>query len=334
MREIRTLGPWLRRFFGEYLVTERNLSPNTRASYRDAFVLLLQFISAKLKKPVDRLHVRDISSQCVRDFLKYLEADRGCSVHTRNQRLAAIRCFGRFVGSRDPAYVEWCAHIRAISVKKTQPKHPSPLTKDEMKAVLNVPDRTKRQGRVEYALLLFSYNTGARVSEVTGLIVRDLELDFRGGHDSFVTLHGKGGKTRECPLWPETVEELAELVSGRADGDTVFLSRYGTPFSRSGVYRLVKRCGARVPALAGKTVTPHVLRHTTAIMLLRAGVDIATISSWLGHASVDTTNIYLEIDKEMMSEALALCDIDEPDRPQPSEVGKGLMDYLSSLQTP
>src|SRR5713101_3404918 len=280
MPERESLGPWLRRFLVEYIVTERNLARNTRTSYRDTFSLLLPFVSRKLRRPVDRLAVRDLTSGLVLKFLAHLEEDRGCSVRTRNQRLAAIRAFARFVSSRDPAHVEWCGHIRAIASKKSMSPPVGWLTRTEMEAMLAVPDRKTSRGRREYALLLFLYNTGARVSEATQLKVRDLKFGRgNGGHD-LATLHGKGGKMRQCPLWPETERVLAYEILDREAEAPVFVSRLGTQFTRFGVYRLIERCAARVPELAGRTITPHVIRHTTACHLVLAGVDINTVRAW------------------------------------------------------
>ena len=261
MSDIHTLGPWLRRFFSEYIVTERNLARNTQQSYRDTFSLLLPFVGTKIRKPVDRLAVRDLTSSRVLQFLAHIENDRGCSVQTRNQRLAAIRAFARFVGSRDPAHVEWYGHLRAVPAKKTAPQPVTWLTNAEMDAVLDVPDRKSPRGRIEYALLLFLYNSGARVSEATHLTVGDLQVGDRDGRHAVATLHGKGRKTRQCPLWPRTESALTELVAGHASSDAVFLSRHRKPFTRFGVYRLVERCAARVPTLAGRKITPHVVRH-------------------------------------------------------------------------
>ena len=189
MPEHVTLGPWLRRFLCEHIVTERNLARNTRTSYRDTFSLLLPFVSRKLCKPVDRLTVCDLTSRLVLQFLAHLEEDRDCSTRTRNQRLAAIRAFARFVGSRDPAHVEWCGHIRAIASKKSMPPPIGWLTRAEMEAMLAVPDRKTDRGRSEYALLLFLYNSGARVSEATHLKVRDLQIGRRsGGHSATLRL--------------------------------------------------------------------------------------------------------------------------------------------------
>jgi len=331
MPEPESLGPWLRRFLVEYIVTERNLARNTRTSYRDAFSLLLPFVSRKLRKPVDRLAVRDLTSGLVLKFLAHLEEDRGCSVRTRNQRLAAIRAFARFVSSRDPAHVEWCGHIRAIASKKSMSLPVGWLTRTEMEALLAVPDRKSSRGRREYALLLFLYNTGARVSEATQLKVRDLKLGRgNGGHD-LATLHGKGGKTRQCPLWPETERVLANEILNREAEAPVFVSRLVTQFTRFGVYRLIERCAARVPELAGRTITPHVIRHTTACHLILAGVDINTIRAWLGHVSISTTNIYAEIDLTLKANAVALCELGQPRPARSWKEDKDLMAFLKSL---
>jgi integrase/recombinase XerD len=331
MSERESLGPWLRRFLVEYIVTERNLARNTRTSYRDAFSLLLPFVSRKLRKPVDRLAVRDLTSGLVLKFLTHLEDDRGCSVRTRNQRLATIRAFARFVGSRDPAHVEWCGHIRAIASKKSMSPPVGWLTRTEMEAMLAVPDRKTSRGRREYALLLFLYNTGARVSEATQLKVRDLKFGrSNGGHD-LATLQGKGGKMRQCPLWPETERVLANEVLDREAEAPVFVSRLGTQFTRFGVYRLIERCAAGVPELAARTITPHVIRHTTACHLVLAGVDINTIRAWLGHVSISTTNIYAEIDLTLKANAVALCEVGQQRPGRSWKEDKDLMAFLKSL---
>jgi integrase/recombinase XerD len=311
--------------------TERNLARNTRTSYRDTFSLLLPFVSGKLRKPVDRLAVRDLTSGLVLKFLTHLEDDRGCSVRTRNQRLATIRAFARFVGSRDPAHVEWCGHIRAIASKKSMSPPVGWLTRTEMEAMLAVPDRKTSRGRREYALLLFLYNTGARVSEATQLKVRDLKFGrSNGGHD-LATLQGKGGKMRQCPLWPETERVLANEVLDREAEAPVFVSRLGTQFTRFGVYRLIERCAAGVPELAARTITPHVIRHTTACHLVLAGVDINTIRAWLGHVSISTTNIYAEIDLTLKANAVALCEIGQQRPGRSWKEDKDLMAFLKSL---
>ena len=331
MSDPRTLGPWLRRFLTEHIVTERNLAHNTQKSYRDTFALLLPFVGARVRKQVDRLALQDLDARRVLQFLAHLEDDRGCSAQTRNQRLTAVRAFARFVASRDPAHLEWSSNIRAIALKKATPQPIGWLSKTEMKALLEVPDCRTPRGRIEHALLLFLYNTGARVSEATELTAGGLEIGRRDGGHALVTIHGKGGKRRQCPLWPRTERVLSELVQGRAAGDAVFLSRQRRPYTRFGVYRLVERCAAQVPSLAGRTVTPHMVRHTSACHLLQAGVDLNTIRAWLGHASLDTTNIYAEIDLEMKAKAMALCDAAEPGPERPWRENKGLMAFLGAL---
>lgn len=331
MLDLQTLGPWLRRFLCEHIVTERNLARNTQKSYRDTFNLLLPFVSHKLRKPVDRLAVCDLTSKLVLEFLAHLEDERKCSAQTRNQRLAAVRAFARFVASRDPAHVEWCGHIGAIPAKKATPQPIGWLTKAEMEAMLNVLDRKTPQGRTEHALLLFLYNTGARVSEATQMRVNDLQLGRRDGGHTLATLHGKGGKIRQCPLWPETERVLTKLIEGRAADDAVFISRLRKSFTRFGVYRLVERCADRVPGLKGRNITPHVLRHTTACHLLLAGVDINTIRAWLGHVSINTTNIYAEIDLTLKANAVALCEVPQSRPGRSWKEDKDLMVFLKSL---
>lgn len=330
MRDQTALGPWVERFLCEHVVTERNLSRNTQKSYRDTFALLLAFITGTRPKSVDRLAVRDITSERVLQFLNHLEDERGCSVQTRNQRLAAISAFARFVGSRDPAHLGWCTHIRAIPAKKATVRPIGWLSKAEMDAMLEVSDRTTLRGREEHALLLFLYNTGARVSEATSLTVGDLQIGRNGAH-ALSTLHGKGGRERQCPLWPRTERALAELIVGRQPRAPVFLSRHRKPFTRFGVYRLVERCAAAVPMLSGRKVTPHVLRHTCACHLLQAGVDINTVRAWLGHASIDTTNVYAEIDVKLKAKAVALCDAAQEDDRRPWKEQEGLMAFLKAL---
>ncbi len=331
MNKNQVLGPWLQRFFEEYLVTERNVALNTWESYLSTFKLFVPFLCGKLRKPDYKLGVQDISYELVLEFLAHLEDGRGCSVQTRNQRLTAVRVFARFVGGRDPTHIGWSGRVRSIPFKKAAPQAIVALSTVEADAMLDVPDRSTERGRIEYALLHFLRHVGARVSEATGLKVGDVQVRRRDGRHALVTLHGKGGKMRQCPLLPDTQRALAELIDGREPDEAVFLSRYGKPYTRFGVYRLVERCADRVPALAGKKITPHVLRHTAACELVRAKVDINTIRALLGHASLDTTNVYAEIDLAMKAEALALCDAAEPGPSRPWKEDKGVMAFLNSL---
>jgi len=313
MNDVTLLGCWVRRFLLEHLVGERNLARNTQHSYRDTLTLLLPFVAANLNRPVDRLMIVDVSADLVRLFLLHLEESRHCEITTRNQRLAAIHAWARFVGEHSPEHIHWCSQLRAIPFKKTTKPVIPYLEKPEMDALLSSPNRQTAQGVRDYALLLFLYNSGSRASEAAQLLIGDLDLS-----SSSVKIHGKGGKERLCPLWPATVRELAALISNRPSDQHVFLNRRRQPITRFGVHTLVERhaLNARVkaPSLSTKPVSPHTIRHATATHLLRAGVDINTIRAWLGHVSLNTTNIYAEIDLEMKAKALAMCQVTDPDK--------------------
>jgi integrase/recombinase XerD len=309
MRDYTLLGPWVRRFLLEHAVTDRNLARNTQLSYRDTLVLLLPFMSKVREKAVDRLTVDDLSPSVVRSFLKYLEKERCCSGVTRNLRLATIHSLAKFIGMRSPEHVAWCAELRAIPFKKTAKSTLIYLDKPEMDALLEAPDLERSLGMRDYAVLLFLYNTGARVDEAVHLSVSDITW----GSSPAVRLVGKGNKTRWCPIWPRTAAILKPLVAGRAAEDLVFLNRFHRPLTRFGIYGLVRRTVEQatklLPSLAAKRISPHCLRHACAVHLLRSGADINTIRAWLGHVSLDTTNIYAEVDLEMKAKALAHCDL-------------------------
>jgi integrase/recombinase XerD len=336
MRDATLLGPWVRRFLMEHLIGERNLARNTQQSYRDTLRLLLPAVAERARVPLDRLAVTDLSAERVRQFLTELEEQRRCGVATRNQRLAAIHALARFVGLHAPELVEWSGQVRNVPFKKAPKGLVTYLEKAEMDAVLATPDGTTAQGRRDHALLLFLYNTGARADEAAQARAGDLVLPAAPGRDSgSVLIRGKGNKERRCPLWTSTVEALARLVLGRGPEDRVFLNRCGRPITRFGVHTLVERSAARaavaVPALAAKRVSPHVIRHTTATHLLRAGVDINTIRAWLGHVSMATTNIYAEVDLEMKAKALAKCEVAGDKGGVPWKQDAGLMEFLRTL---
>lgn len=335
MRDSATLGPWLRRFLLEHLVSERNLSRNTQFGYRDAFALLVPRLAEQTGKPPERLDVHDLSAERVLAFLAHLAEQRGCSPQTCNQRLAAIRSFARFVGSRDPTHLEWSGQIRAISPKKADPPPVAYLEKYEIDALLAVPDRATARGCREFAVLVFLYNTGARVSELTGLTVGDLHLADHPQAHSVVTLRGKRGRTRQVPVWPSTASLLSELAANRPANSRLFHSRNGRPFTRFGIRALVQRCAKaaaeRVPSMTAKRVSPHTVRHSCATHLLRSGVDLNTVRAWLGHVSVDTTNIYAEVDLETKAQAIACCDPSETQPARPWKEDKGLMAFLQTL---
>jgi site-specific recombinase XerD len=306
MTDTNSLGPWVRRFLLEYLVKERNLSINTRASYRDMLVLLLPFASAHLNRSIDRLAVTDLTPELLREFLAHLELNRHCSISTRNQRLGGLHALAQFIGENSPEHVAWCAQVRLIPFKKTAHVEITYLDKPEMDALLVTPDRSTPQGERDYTLLLFLYNAGARASEAAEL--KGGDIDWRS---QSVRITGKGNKKRTCPLWANTLEQLQKITAQRGPEQHVFLNHNGQPLTRFGIHTLVERhaktAATRMPTLASKRVSPHVIRHTTATHLLRAGVDINTIRAWLGHVSLNTTNVYAETDLETKARALDTC---------------------------
>ncbi|MBT9504773.1 MAG: tyrosine-type recombinase/integrase [Burkholderiaceae bacterium] len=332
MRNNTLLGPWVRRFLLEHLVAERNLARNTQVSYRDSLTLLLPFVSRQARADVDRLLVEDISADRVRAFLEHLEHDRRCAVLTRNQRLAAIHSLARYIGARSPEHVAWCAQIRSVPFKKAAKAVIGYLDKPEVDAMLRVPDRRTVLGARDHALLLFLYNSGARADEAASLRAGNLQL----GTSPSVRLLGKGNKWRVCPLWPKTSDVLRPLICDQRLEGRVFRGRTGEPLTRFGVHRVVTTCAAlaaqRVASMNNKRISPHVLRHTTAVHLLRAGVDINTIRAWLGHVSLDTTHIYAEVDLEMKAKALASVDIAGlPTTPARRKPVAAVMDFMRQL---
>lgn len=337
MRDTSLLGPWVRRFLMEHLVSERNLARNTQRSYRDTLQLLLPAIARRARKPVDRLAVTDVSADRIRQFLNELEEKRGCAIATRNQRLSAIHALARFIGLHAPELVEWCGQVRAVPFKKAPRALVTYLEKPEMDALLAAPDVATAQGRRDHALLLFLYNAGARADEAAQVLIGDLTLPVVSDRDlALVLIRGKGNKLRRCPLWAQTAGELATLVQGRSAAEHVFLNRCGRPMTRFGIHSLIERSVARavrqVPSLAAKRVSPHTIRHTTATHLLRSGVDINTIRAWLGHVSLATTNVYAEVDLEMKAKALANCEVErQKGKRIPWKEDKWLMEFLRTL---
>jgi len=303
------LGPWIRRFLLEYLVGERNFARNTQVSYRDTLTLLLPFASKQAGVAIDKMAVVDISPVIVRQFLDYLERDRHCTGVTRNQRLGTIHSLARFIGMRSPVHLSWCTEIRLVPFKKTDKTLVTYLEKPEMDALLRQPDRHTVIGMRDYVLLLFLYNSGARADELARLTVGQLQLN----DPPSVRIHGKGNKSRMCPLWPMMVPLLKKMVNGRGPDQVVFLGRTNKPMTRFGTHRLVthyaEMASDEIPSMHSKRVSPHNIRHTSAVHMLRSGVDINTIRAWLGHVSLDTTNIYAEVDLEMKAKALASVDI-------------------------
>ena len=325
-------GPWVRRFLLEHLVAERNLARNTQVSYRDTLALLLPFASHRAGVAIDRMSVQDLSPDTVRAFLEHIERERGCSVATRTLRLGAIHSLARFIGMRSPEHLAWCNEVRGIPFKKAPKTVIGYLEKPELDTLLREPDRRTPLGARDHALLLFLYNSGARADEVARLTIGNLQL----GTSPSVRILGKGNKWRICPLWAATVSVLLPLVAQHGPDDPVFRGRTGEPLTRFGAHRLVTTyadaASKRIPTLAAKRVSPHTVRHTTAVHLLRAGVDINTIRAWLGHVSLDTTNVYAEVDLDMKAKALASVDItDLPVSAQRRSLPPSLMEFMRQL---
>lgn len=322
----------LEAFFSDRLQRQRNASPNTIAAYRDTFRLLLVFAQERLRKPPTALPLADLDAALVLAFLQHLEKRRGNSVRTRNARLAAIHSFFRFVALQEPAHTATAQRVLAIPTKKSERKLITSLNRVEQEALLAVPDHTTWLGRRDHALIVLLLQTGLRVSELRGLRCEDVVLTT-GSH---VRCRGKGRKERCTPLTRETVSALRAWLKER-DGlpaDPAFPSRRGAVLSRDAIERLVAKyaemASAACSSLATKRVTPHVLRHTTAVSLLQAGNDRAVIALWLGHESIETTQMYLDADLSMKERALA--------RTAPLRAGPGryhpndrLLAFLSGL---
>ncbi len=299
----------LHEFLADHLPRLRGLSAHTVHSYRDCLALLLRFVAARRARPVAALDLDDLAPAVVIEFLDHLETKRGNCVATRNVRLAAIHAFFRHLAIGHPERLEQCQRVLAVPFKRSRHRAIEYLEHDEIKAVLETVDRTNRDGRRDYTLLVTMFNTGARVQEVLDVRPCDLQLL----RPLQVRLFGKGRKERLCPLWPQTAEILrAYLDEHRIEptsSERLFRNHRGAPLTRFGVRYLLRRCcdeaRSATPSLEKKRLHPHSMRHSTAVHLLRAGVDLVTISHWLGHASPNTTNRYATVDLELKREAIA-----------------------------
>ena len=304
------LAPHLQAFFADYLCQQRQLSPQTIISCRDTFRLLLTFLRDQTGVEPSALRIADVDAPVVLRFLNYLERDRGNSVRSRNIRLSAIRSFFRLVALREPDCIGVATRVLAIPTKREDKKLITYLTRTEMQALLATPDTSTWAGRRDYALLLTLYNSGARVSEVTSL--KREQICF--GASTFLQLTGKGRKERTVPLWADTAQALNAWFEELGDDawPIAFPNARGKALSREGVDYLLKQAVRRAmptcSSLASKNITPHVVRHATAMHLLQAGVDIATIALWLGHESIETTHVYLQADLAMQEKALEKLD--------------------------
>ena len=302
-----TLARALQDFFLAYLPHQRALSPHTQQSYRDSLKLLLLHAAGSSGDPC-RLELTALTPQRVLSFLDHLEATRHNGAATRNVRLSAVHSFFRFVGGRYPEHLALAQRILSIPFKRTSHREIHYLDLADFRAVLRVIDRATPLGRRDFALLTLLFNTGARISEIVGL----LACDFRLHSPRHVLLRGKGSKERTCPLWAETAHLIRELLAEQqlapSAATGLFRNHRGQPLTRFGARLILKRHVAaamtNTPNLRHKRIHPHSVRHSTAIHLLRAGVDLSTIAHWLGHVSVNTTNKYLTLDLKAKADAL------------------------------
>lgn len=302
-----TFASLLQDFFCDRLQRQRGASPHTVASYRDTFRLLLGFAEKSLRRAPMRLTLQDLTPRFVLAFLDHLENERGNAVRTRNIRLAAIRSFFQHAARRTPDALPQCQQVISIPFKRFDRPEVGFLSRDEINALIAAPPESTWSGARDRVIFRVLYNTGARVTELIGLNLNDVSLDGAAS----VRFRGKGRKERSVPLWKTTRNSLRRWLQclPEAPGAPVFTNRRGERLSRSGVQaRLnvaVARATPNCPSLNGRRITPHVLRHTTAMHLLQAGIDIAVIALWLGHESPSTTHMYLEADLALKERALA-----------------------------
>jgi integrase/recombinase XerD len=301
------LAPALQAFFTERLARQQRASEHTIAAYRDTWRLLLTYAATRAGKPPSRLDLADLDAAAVSAFLDHLENERGNSIRTRNARLAAIHSAFSYAALRHPEHADLIARVLAIPAKRADRALLTWLTGDETDALLAAPSRATRTGRRDHAMLYLAIVTGLRVSELTALTRADLHL----GTGPHITCHGKGRKQRITPLTTPAVRVLRTWLTElpATPGQTLFPGRTGNRLSRDAVERRLALHSAaaatRCPSLAAKTISPHTLRHTAAMRLLHAGVDITVIALWLGHEQTETTQIYLHADLTLKEKALA-----------------------------
>jgi site-specific recombinase XerD len=301
MSKDKTLGPVIHSFFADHLITVKGLRPASVRSYRDTVRLLLIFTAADKSCKITRLTLGDLTYDRVVKFLRHLEHDRGNHVRTRNQRLAVLHTLFEYIAVRSPEMLAACQQVTAIPMKRSAPAETRFLERDEIEDLLNKMPRAGRHALRDRALILFLYNTGCRAQEAADLRAGNLEL----AEQPLTRLHGKGDKWRTCPLWRQTADLLTALTGPDADpSDAVFASR-SQPLTRHGIYKIVRRHTARFDdPRTGRQVSPHTFRHTAAVHLLEAGVEVNVIRGWLGHADLSTTNRYAEINTKAKQEAL------------------------------
>ena len=312
MDNLHFIASYLHSFFYQYLAKQKGLSDNTILAYRDTVKLLLRFASKHFNQDADKLNVEDMDNKFICNFLDDLEKNRGCGINTRNARLAAIRTLFLYIGDQEPALLEQSRQIRNIPLKRTEYKPVTYLEDNELKTILNSIDLNSRTGLRDRALILFLYNTGARVQEAINVKLNDIRFEM----PAEVTLLGKGKKQRVTPLWPDTIEAVNDYLKYRnAKGiqdEYLFLNANGKKITRFGVRDIIKRyaqkASLKCSSLSKKTVSTHTLRHTTAVHLIQSGNDINMVKLWLGHADINTTHMYVEISMELKRKILDTCD--------------------------
>jgi len=320
-------------YFTDYLTQQRALSAQTIATYRDAFVLFLQFAESRLSKSPAMMALADITPDLIMAFLDDLENQRHNCVRSRNARLAALRSFLKFAAHRDVSSLQVIERALGVPVKRFERPMFGYLSREEMLAVIGTPDSTWLSQR-DHVLFLLMYNTGARVSEITAIKVSDVVLDDRA---ACVHLHGKGRKQRSVPLWRSTVRAIRAWLklNGQFDAASPLLPNHkGSAMTRSNVTKrltiAVEKASKAHPGLITQRVSPHTVRHTTAMHLLQARVDISVIALWLGHESPVTTHQYVEADLTMKERALAR--LHEPEvKLQRYRAPDSLLDFLRTL---
>ena len=333
----RPLGPLVQSFFLDHLVAVKGLRPASVRSYRDTIRLLLCFAAEDKGTKITKLSIEDLSFERILGFLRYLENDRANHARTRNQRLAALHTLFDYIASREPEMLGVCQQVAAIPMKRAAPAETHFLERDEIEALFRHLPRAGRLALRDRALLLFLYNTGARVQEAADLRAGHLEL----GEAAVARLHGKGDKWRTCPLWRQTAALLAELLGSpdappAAAEAPVFRSATGEALTRFGIYKIVRRhAGHLDDTRARRRISPHIFRHTAAVHLLEAGVEVNVIRGWLGHADLTTTNRYAEINTKAKIEALRNTEppgTSAGPRPRPVwRSDEALLNWLSSL---
>jgi integrase/recombinase XerD len=325
------------KYFQDYLPTLRGMSVHTIRSYRDALILYLRFVASHTHRRPEDLDLKDFSFDHVSAFLSDLERTRRSCIATRNARLAALHTFARFAASQSPEHLAELQRVLAIPFKRGARQAPVDfLDQKEVEALLTAPKDMTPAVERDLTLFALMLNTGARVQEVLDLRIQDVRVE----PPYQVRLRGKGGKIRVCPIWAHTARRVRRLLAHSpwpVERDRpLFLNLRGEKLTRFGVYTLLKKrigqCTETVASLRGRRIHPHTLRHTTAVHLLKAGIDFATISQWLGHASLNTTMVYARADLDLKRQALAQVFPDAPRPPRGGRVGLGHIDVVGWLR--